>query len=288
MDILTVVFKPELPYLKMQARSLCLYAQDLDIQNIFVIVNDKHSICCDINSGWWGSLANKVTIIPRDAWGQDFESSGWVTQQALKILGTALSTQTWCMVLDAKTFLIQKISTGQLTDNQGRICMGVDPILPVFLESQNRVNKLFDINMSQVPGPSGVPHFFHVKSIQDLIQYVEHESGHAFVSWFQDQGMITEFVLHSGWIHCVHGSLNKLYSKQRNYRVFNVCHTQASQFDSLFAETMSSDILSVGLHRNAWTQLSHDQQVCYLKFLKSKNIIDDISTEKKILAEFMS
>ena len=43
-DLVTVVFEPELPVLRAQAQSINLYCRDLGIKNIYVIVNDHESV----------------------------------------------------------------------------------------------------------------------------------------------------------------------------------------------------------------------------------------------------
>jgi hypothetical protein len=105
-DIVTVVFKQELPILKVQAKSVDLYCKDLDIQTIFVIVNDDDSVVNLIDPGWWGSLQSQVRIIPRSLFACQFVENGWVSQQALKLLASSLSDYTWSIVLDAKTLFV--------------------------------------------------------------------------------------------------------------------------------------------------------------------------------------
>ena len=101
-DIVTVVFEPELLVLQAQARSIDLYCQDIGIKNIYVIVNDADSVASQIDPAWWGSLQHLVTILPRRSFSAELVVNGWVSQQVLKVLGAATSYNTWCMALDAK------------------------------------------------------------------------------------------------------------------------------------------------------------------------------------------
>jgi hypothetical protein len=52
-DIATVVFRDELPILKLQAQSIERYCQHIGIRNIYVIVNDDDDTIHQIDAGWW-------------------------------------------------------------------------------------------------------------------------------------------------------------------------------------------------------------------------------------------
>lgn len=278
MDVVTVVFAPELPYLEIQARSLGLYATELGINQVFVVVNDHDSVCDQIDPDWWGSLSHRVNIIPRSTWQSDGHCDGWVTQQALKILAAAMSTQSWTMILDAKTFLVQHIDVRHLTDSQGRMQVGTDIIAPIFAQSQRLVNEIFGTDMTQVPGPGGVPHFLHTPSVQNMLEFLQAHTHDTFLNWFQSQGMITEFVLCAGWIHREHGGLHELYQGPAHYQAFNICHSQAQQFQQLFASIGHARNMSVGLHRRVWPVLSIAQQRQYVIFLAQRNLVMDVET----------
>jgi hypothetical protein len=106
-DLVTVVFREELPILRVQAESIDLYCQDIGIQTIFVFVNDTVDLINDIDLAWWGSLSNRVRIVHRDQFGCLFVENGWVSQQVLKVLGSSLSENQFSMILDAKTIIVK-------------------------------------------------------------------------------------------------------------------------------------------------------------------------------------
>jgi hypothetical protein len=60
-----------------------------------------------IDPAWWGSFKDCVRIIQRDTFSTKFVDDGWISQQVLKILGSAVSFNEWAMVLDAKTLFVQ-------------------------------------------------------------------------------------------------------------------------------------------------------------------------------------
>jgi hypothetical protein len=270
-DPVTVVFRDEIPFLRVQARSLDLYTRDITVGKVIVVVNDHVDVCQQIDPEWWGRLADQVVIIPAQRWCNSLHCDGWVSQQALKILASATGISQWNMILDAKTFLVQNIDPNRLFQ-AGRVCMGQQTILPVFSESQRLVNQLFDVNMTQVAGPSGVPHFFKRDLIVSLLDHLEPDD---FYQWFLDQGKVTEFVLYSGWVHCQLGSLDPLYSEAVAYQVTNICHSQTGRFDQLLADAVQTDNLSLGIHRNAWRSIDHQCKRKYLLVLQNFGLITD-------------
>jgi hypothetical protein len=273
-DIITVVFRDELPILKAQAQSIDLYCQNIGVETIFVIVNDDDSVVDQIDSAWWGSLASYVKIIPRSYFKCNFVENGWVSQQVLKLLTSAISYNTWSMVLDAKTILVQPVALDRVFDTTGRLTMGYIPIFSVFKPSQEIVSQLFDINLTHVAGPGGVPFFFHNAITRAMIDKVTQLTGQQFSDWFQEQGMVTEFILYSGYVQYRDGTLDHVYVNNSSpYTVCNICHSETGIFDSKFIpESFGSSLLTVSIHRRAWSNLTPIQQKKYQTFLLTRGI----------------
>ena len=83
-DIITVVFSEEMPVLRCQAQGIDLYCQNLGVRSIYVMVNDV-GISHQIDPAWWGTMANRVRIIPRETFSCDWKNNGWLTQHVLKL-----------------------------------------------------------------------------------------------------------------------------------------------------------------------------------------------------------
>ena len=260
-DICTVVFWEELDVLKLQARSIELYAQDVGV--IRVITNDD----CVVDPNWWGKLSNQVEIIARSRFGSTWCDNGWVSQQALKILGSTKSTNTWSVILDAKTILVKQLD---VFDSQGRPQVGVLDIYPVFAPSQQIINQLFDIDLQQQLGPGGVPFFINNAQARDMITDIEYRTGIDFAEWFQTQGRVTEFMLYTGYLQSKN-LIDSLYNKSKStIKPCNVCHSEVAVWDKKFADMKQATTVSV--HRNAWSRLNLTQQQQYRDFLKLRGI----------------
>jgi hypothetical protein len=272
-DIITVVFQEELPILKLQAESIDLYCQDINLGSIYVIVNDDTDPN-KIDVDWWGTLSDRVRVIPRSVWGIDYAENGWLSQQLLKLLGSANSKNTWSMILDAKTIIVQPIDLNRIFDSQNRLTWGYFPIFPVFEPARKIVSKLFDIDLKNVAGPAGVPFFFHNSTVRSMIKDVELRTQQSFGDWFQQQGMVTEFILYSGYLEYRDTTLDVMYDQNNKFRyqVCNISHGEVELFNTKFLEMMHPNILTVSVHRKAWTILTDIQRKAYKDFLTLHSI----------------
>lgn len=267
-DIITVVFEPEIPVLRAQAQSLALYGQKLGIRNIYVVLNDSETIAAQIDPAWWGPLANTVLVIPRTAFSTAFVDNGWVSQQVLKLLTAAMSYNTYSMIMDAKTILVHELDPAKFISSTGQIHTGLMDIYPVFEPSRKIVNALFDIELTEQLGPGGVPFIMHNDTVRMMIAEVTMRTQQSFPVWFQQQGVLTEFLLYSGFVQFLCGALSVLYSRTNRLGTpCNVSHDEVGIWQQKFQQMCSKDTVTVSVHRGAWTQLDSKQQQQYRDLL---------------------
>lgn len=272
-DIATVVFRDELPILKLQAQSIERYCQNIGIRNIYVIVNDDDDTIHQIDAGWWGSAANHVLVVPRSAFSTLFVEDGWVSQQALKLLAAGMSHNTWTMVLDAKTIFVKELVLKDLIDEQGRARVGTLDIYPVFEPTRLMVNQTYDIDLQKQLGPGGVPFLFQNDAVRLMIAETTFRVKQKFPLWFQGKGRLTEFMLYSGYLQYRFGGFDTFYNPEFGFSIVNVCHTEVDQYDRKLEEMKNSDPLTVSIHRNAWKKLTDEQKQAYQCFLIDRRII---------------
>jgi hypothetical protein len=273
-DLVTIVFRDELDILRVQAESIELYCQGMGIQNIYVVVNDDDAIVNKIDPNWWGSLSSYVKIIPRSAFSTNFFEDGWLTQQLLKLLSSAISQNEYSIILDAKTIFIQDLKLNLIFDNQKRITWSYFSIMDVFTPAQKIVNKLFDIDLEFIAGPGGVPFIFHNATTRELINEVGRITNEDFTTWFQTQGMVTEFILYTGYVLYRDGTLDKVYTPTTEcpYGPVNICHSEILLFDEKIKEMQSPFAVVVSIHRHAWTKLTKFQKQSFKDLLKNCGI----------------
>ena len=193
------------------------------------------------------------------------------SQQVLKIYGAALSSNTWSIVLDAKSFFVRNLNlTEILKDGKPRV--GQLDVYPVFQRSKEIAEDLFKIQLDAQLGPGGVPFVFHNHTVRMMIAEVEQLTGENFAEWFQQQGMLTEFILYSAFLQYKYGGFYTLYDRSFGLSNINVCHSEVALFDDKLNSMKHGNTLSVSVHRNAWSKLTSSQQKSYQDFLMSRGI----------------
>lgn len=267
-DIVTVVFKDDLHTLPLQAESIGLYCKDLDINKVSVIINDDDSLRDQVDQHWW-THAGKFELIPQFKFAREFPLDGWVTQQASKLIA-AMHSPGWCMVLDAKTIFIKNIDSHMLFDECNRARVGTKPIPPVFAKSKEITELLFDIVMVDQLGPGGVPFMFHGPSIKQMIDHIESRLSMPFGEWFCKQGMLTEFLLYSGFIQYRDSTYDKLYSAEVEIIPTNICDTDPEGVDLKLRYMPKSHTVSI--HRGIWASMSDIQKTSYRNILLESGI----------------
>lgn len=267
MDICTVVFRDELDSLRLQAQSIQLYARDLNPRSIYVMVNDDSVVDTTI----YGDLADRVRVIPRSTYGCEWSENGWLSQQVLKLYGVALSSATWCTVLDAKTLFVRPVLESEIM-RDGRPRVGNLAIYPVFDKSRQLAEHLYGVHLDRQLGPGGVPFIFHTATTRAMIGDTEIMTGQHFADWFQSQGMLTEFILYSAYLHYQYHGFDHLYDPTNRVQCVNLCHSESDQFDRKFQIMQQDQTLTVSIHRDAWPRLTADQRRHYLDFLAARGI----------------
>jgi len=270
-DLLTVVFRDELNVLQVQAQSIDLYCHDIGIQNIFVIVNDNNDVLKRIDTSWYGSFCDRVTVVPVSQFDFVPSDNGWLSQQVLKMLGSTLSQNEYTVILDAKTIFVQDYLVKNIINSNNQLRVGLQSIPEVFTQSQKIASNVFGVDLQHSIGPSGVPFVFKNDLVQSMIRQIESRTNTKFADWFQSMGMLTEFILYSGYVLYTYRSFDQVITNQ-HYRVSNVCHSEVNIFDKKFHQMLHNNILTVSVHRNAWTKLTDKQKQQYINFLVSRNI----------------
>jgi hypothetical protein len=271
-DLITVVFEPELYLLELQARSISLYIDHLRIKNIYIVVNDDSSICDLIDPLWWGINHNKVNIIHRSAFGVDPTLDGWSSQQLYKLCAANIAESEWSMCLDAKTWFVQTLDWARLFDDGGRIKFTSLPTIPVFRPAQLSIEKYFEIELPRVIGPGGVPFMFHTETVKDMINYIP-DFFEFFCTNVKLPSYMTEFMLYSGFVIKKYNTYDTLYSTTQHYQVTNLADWQINKFDSMLNRMGHDNNLTISIQGRAYPHLSESQMDKWCEFLLTKHII---------------
>jgi len=267
-DIITVVFEPEIPVLRAQAQSIALNCQDIGIRNIYVVLNDLEPVAAQIDPSWWGPLANNVLVIPRSAFSTPFVANGWISQQVLKLMAASISYNTYSMILDAKTIFVRRLDPKTIVDSAGRIQTGILSLYPVFAPAKKIVDELFEMDLQRQVGPGGVPCIVHNDTVRMMIAEVTLRTKTSFPIWFQSQGVLTEFVLYSAFVQHLCGDIGILYDQHNHLGgIVNVAHNETDSWLIKINQMRKGETLTVSVHRGAWEKLNPQQRQEYRDLL---------------------
>lgn len=269
-DICTVVFRDELPILRVQAQSVGMYCQGLGVRNIYVVLNDDETLASEIDPKWWGPMASHVLVVPRTTFSAAWVENGWVSQQVWKLLCASLSYNVYTMVLDAKTLVTTPMDLKKLCDDSGRLRVGRIPVPTVFADSQRIAQETYAVEIEDQLGPGGVPYFFHNDTVRFLISDTTIRTRTSFPTWFQQQGRVTEYILYSAFVKFKYGNYDVFYDRECCLEIANLCHSQVGQADAVLSRMATADI--VGIHRGAWSLLSAEQKQQYRMTLIDRGI----------------
>lgn len=271
-DLITVVFRDEIPLLRIQARSIAEYVTSDELNSIIVVVNDSADVADLIDTAWWEQYRDRVKIVPRS-----FESriTGWESQQLCKLLEAGKSSCKWAVVLDAKTWFIRKLYINDIIVNEkANVGFGRVNKLGIAESAVEFVKDLYNINeLPRLIGPGGVPFFFHTETVRNLIVNIDN-----FPDWFQTNvrypNLITEFLLYSAYVTSVYGNLDVLYDTTSipNFIALNIADYEAPDFDKRFGYMQDPKVLTVSLHRKAYTQLTPTQLEQWQQFLIDRKL----------------
>lgn len=277
LDIITVVFRDELPLLKIQAESINQYINPQDINEITIIVNDSDDVAELVDPSWWKQHQSKVKIKCRSSWKYEPINIGWENQQLLKLLAAAESNVAWSIILDAKTWFIKELKSKQLFGINGLPYTASIPGKPgVFVEGRKFVEEHYQIALPKIIGPNGVPFVFHTATVNDMIAEFNN-----FIEFFSNNvkgpNFITEFFLYSGYVTKRFGSLETLYNTNQCYLApINIADYEIDEFDIKFnAIRTNPRIATASVHRRAYSKLTQEQQLTWVKFLEEKHLVPD-------------
>jgi len=285
-DLISVVFEPELILLEIQARSIELYIPHKKISNIIVVVNDADRVADKIQSAWWGINQQKVKIITRSQIGVFSNLDGWSSQQLYKLAAATVASSQWSMCLDSKTWFVQNLDWHKLFDEQGRANFKSFKCMPAFDSALEFSKKFFNIEFENVIGPGGVPFLFHTNTVHDMVNYIEQKTGKKFLDFFAnsllDPHRLTEFVLYSAYVSYAN-TYNYLYSDNQHYRITNLADWQLDNFPSIIENMKLSDNLTASVQGKAYRLLTDYQLDVWIQFLLTAQLTTDTENTKNLL-----
>lgn len=250
--IVTISHTPEMPLLKLQARSLSRYLDKSFIREVLVIDNSTGDPL-DLAEllPQYGKLpvrcipASDIVVLPK--------ADGWFTQQVLKLMvARHVKTQRY-IILDTKTHLIRPVSVDEFKAPDGRIRTGWHPY-------RNHPLKRYLLRTCRYLGmhpwfldrfvPTTPPFTMMTGMVRKLINDVEKCERRPFAEVFV-QERLTEFFLYGAYL-ISQGCL------QRYYKFDNWMGTTLwKEFDNKKMQKIIGNVQSAffAVHRNTFRSM---------------------------------
>ncbi len=163
LDIATVVYRPELPLLRLQARSIAVHADPAMVAEVIVLVNDRSEAECvravEAMRADYGPLAGRLRVVPatalfrgpgapaprglaqsrrrlgmwrrrlwppfrREGW---WGAPGWRMQQAVKLAAARVGSAGTMLILDAKNHFLRRVGHADFVAPDGRALTALAP-----------------------------------------------------------------------------------------------------------------------------------------------------------------
>jgi len=209
LTFVTVVFEPELPLLRLQARSLRKFLDPACVAEIVVLDNcaggmsgrARRALLDDLGD----VLGPRAAVLRTSELGVDGGTAGWRSQQAAKLLVARRARTDHLVVLDAKNHLIRAASAADFVDARGVARGGTHPYathpLRGDLERTLRYLGADDDRIAALVAdfpPTATPFVMSAEVARRMIDDVERRSGRPFIEEFE-RARLLEFFLYSGW-----------------------------------------------------------------------------------------
>lgn len=208
LSFVTVVFEPELPLLRLQARSLSRFLDPACVAEIVVLDNCaggmRTSARRELIDGF-GALSPRVTVLRTSGLGVDGGTAGWRSQQAAKLLIARRIRTPHYVVLDAKNHLIAPAGAHDFVDAAGAARGGTHSYATHPLRADlERTLRHLGADERQVARlvddfpRTATPFVIDTALALRMLHEVEQQEGVPFGDAFE-RARLLEFFLYSGW-----------------------------------------------------------------------------------------
>ena len=206
LTFVSVVFGPELPLLRLQARSFSMFVPPTLVADIVVLDNTAGGMPRRERQALataYGAHASSVRIVRARDVMRIPATTGWRSQQILKLGIAAWVDTPQYVVLDAKNHLVSRLEGDFFVSPDGRIRMGLPHSYAnhVLRPSLERVLRYLGLDMSLVDRftTTATPFVLDTAIVRSLLAEIGTGSKRSFAEEFLAHDL-TEFFLYGGWI----------------------------------------------------------------------------------------
>ncbi len=260
-DLVVVGFSGELRILKLQARSLRLFAPKA-FNRIHYVINEADTrrfeayfeaeIVPEL-----GPLAESAQLLPGEqVAGMPLTRMDWRSQQSLKLLAARHVQADSFLILDSKNHFIRPVTNSTFIADDGRMRTHRYEFNEKFRSKFENGCHYFGATL---PGPdiqalpTATPFMMSAVAACDLIKRVETQEGEAFHKFFLGSKDYTEFYFYFAYLLSQPGLLDTLYVTRSRPQVtlFRSAAPDPAQLEKLLPVLDREDVHTFGVHRAA-------------------------------------
>ncbi len=296
LSLVTVAYRREIPFLRLQARSLARHFDPAALAEILVVGNDTDNarfaarFAAEVLAEY-GALADRVRFLPLEKVIPGFwPGGGWHRQQILKLRVASLVTTPAYVVLDAKNHLIRPVTRSNFLAPDGRARSWLISFRAHFERRFRGVARLYGLDAEALADafpPDITPAVLHRDAARALINGIEANEGRSFEDFFLGRlEDLTEFLLYNAFLAARPGGLDAAYD-------FGLCPVATLfpdkvenelRFDGLMWQAAQPATLFFGVHHATLSRLSPRQHGVIADFWQAQGLIADRAEAAAFLA----
>lgn len=263
LDLVVVGFTGEMRALKLQARSIRLFAEKGMFGRIFYICNDpcfgpfKRYIHKHVKPEL-GAFGEYIEVVPyKHLTGKRLKKTGWRSQQALKLLAANIVSASQYLILDSKNHFIRPIDTRTFIAEDGQLRVHSLPINPLFRQHFNNACQYFGVIGGEdvkSAHPTTTPFLMKTEIAQALMTDVEMREGKSFFDVFINNTKLNEFYFYYAYMLSNKQMVQSYYSERSRYSVglFSGSAKSSERVQMLLKTLENEDICCTGVHRRIY------------------------------------
>ena len=260
LDLIVVGFTGELRALKLQARSLRLYAAANLFGTLYYVCNDnafRHFetyIETQVKPEL-GALASSVCVVDyQKLLGKRIKITGWRSQQVLKLLMSRKVATKQYLILDSKNHFIRPFSASTFLSENGLLRAHSVPINPLFRRHFNAACTYFGVKEAddiKEALPTTTPFLMATKITCDLLDDVERRESKPFFDFFIENGSFNEFYFYVAYMLSKKNLMSQTYQESKKYALalFGGDANKPKRIEALMLALENTDICCTGIHR---------------------------------------
>ncbi|MEW1957303.1 DUF6492 family protein [Kineococcus sp. NPDC059986] len=282
LSLLTVTYPAEFGLQRVQARSVERFVDPDLLDSVVVVVNSSPALfrrhATELLDAY-GALAPRVRVVHRDEVARLPRTTGWRSQQVLKLLAARSLHAERVVVLDSKNHFTNRLRPDHFTtlDGRPRVC------LTDYRNHPLRPNVERVLRYVGLPPAAHLPRFSSTVTpavlvpelVRDLVRDVEARSGRAFAHEFIARDL-TEFPLYAAWMTANGLPTEEVYdtSLTRSATVWpRACG--AADVDEAFTRA-DAGVPVVGVHRRALDRMQAPAVAALGAQWGRRGLVDDV------------